>query len=127
MNSTAEDIKDMLESDSELTFELHVGKEPATPIETISIFETMGGLPQLTLNKTEKYEYCGVQIRVRAYTYVTGYDEITRIKDLLHGRAGEIWNGTYYSVIYCSGGPFLLDYDKNQNVRFIINFRVQRR
>jgi len=52
---------------------------------------------------------------------------ITNIKNILHGRANETWNGALYTLIRCSSGPALLDYDKNQRVRFIINFYLQRR
>ncbi|KKL64285.1 hypothetical protein LCGC14_2166530, partial [marine sediment metagenome] len=45
----------------------------------------------------------------------------------LHGKAGETWNATLYTVIYCSSGPALLDWDENNRPRFIINFNLQRR
>jgi len=138
MKSSEEDIKDMLtsyfsESDLDSSFEglngftLSVGKEPDEPIEMISIFETSGGRPQLTFDRSERYEYPSVQIRVRAYNYQEGWRMSSEIKEMLHGRAQETWNDSYYSVIYCLNGPFLLDYDKNQRPRFIVNFNLQRR
>jgi len=39
----------------------------------------------------------------------------------------ETWNGALYTVIYCSNGPALLDWDDSNNARFIINFNIQRR
>ena len=83
--------------------------------------------PQLTLDRNEVYEYPTIQIRVRANEYLEGWDVITNIKNILHGRANETWNGALYTLIRCSSGPALLDYDKNQRVRFIINFYLQRR
>jgi hypothetical protein len=139
MNSAAEDIKDMLEyylgeSGTELElnsdfslFEISVGREPDEPIEMISIFQTVGFPPQLTLNRSEVYESPSVQLRVRAYNYLKGYDQAQVIKDTLHGRANETWNDSEYTLIQCQNGPHLLDFDKNQRPRFIINFNLQRR
>lgn len=141
MKSTAEDIRDIIRyyyddtdsmdsSSSSVVsdlYEISIGKEPATPSNVISIYETPGYPPQLTFNKSEKYEYPSVQIRLRSDFYQNGYEQALRIREILHGRAHETWNGTYYSVIYCVNGPLLFDYDKNQRPRFILNFNVQRR
>jgi hypothetical protein len=134
MNATAVDVKQMIEyyyneSSSLYTPDLYtisIGKEPAEPINTISIFETIG-THQFTFNRCEVYEYPTIQIRVRSTAYLEGWQMISNIKEILHGRARETWNGTLYTLIRCSGGPALLDYDKNQRVRFIINFNLQRR
>ena len=136
MNSCAEDIKDMLvdyfsnvenESSTNLLFDLSVGKEPDEPINMISLFEAPGYPTPLTYNKEERYEYPSVQIRVRAFDYINGYRKAAEVKEALHGRAHETWNDTFYSLIYCVNGPFLLDYDKNQRPRFVLNFNIQRR
>jgi hypothetical protein len=129
MKSVSEDIKLMLETlvqDLDL-FPIGIGKEPEEPIDHITLFETSGYPHQLTFNRAEKYEYPSIQMRIRCYNYVDGYEQGDKIKDTLHGRGGETWNGTYYSLIACVNGPFLLDYDKNQNARFILNFNIQRR
>ena len=131
MNATVVDIKAMLEyykstCDTDL-YPIYIGKEPDTPINTITLFET-GVFPQdLTFDRTEIYEKPSVQIRVRSTGYLEGWAIISQIKDILHGRAGESWNGAVYTLIRCSSGPALLDYDKAQRVRFIINFYIQRK
>ena len=136
MNSCAEDIKAMLEagvsssssSGGEVDFyPIYIGKEPADPTNTITIFETPGYPPQLTMDRTEIYEYPSIQIRIRSISYVAGWAQAELIKNTLHGRANELWDDVYYSVIRCVNGPSLLDYDKQQRVRFIINFDCQRR
>ena len=131
MNIVSEDIKDMLVAEVALglTFatNLFIGEEPITPKNCVTIFDTAGFAPQLTLTKGENYFYPSIQIRVRNTSYVTGWNLISDIKDSLHGRAQETWNDTLYSVIYCSSGPAHLDYDDNGNARFIINFNLQRR
>lgn len=130
MNSSAQDIKDMLEADSSLalTFatDLFVGKEPPEPDNCVTIFDTPGFPPQLTFTKGENYFYPSIQIRVRNRSYQTGWSLIADIRTLLHGRNHEIWNGTIYELINCSSGPALLDWDEKNRVRFIINFNLQR-
>ena len=130
MQCPAEDIKDMLEDESSLglTFatDLFVGREPPEPDDSVTIFDTPGFPPALNLND-QGYEYPSVQIRVRSNDYLTGWNLIHAIQVVLHGKAGETWNATLYTVIYCSSGPALLDWDENNRPRFIINFNLQRR
>lgn len=136
MNATAVDVKAMLEyyaqaedsSSCEIElFPIYIGKEPAEPFDTITIFETSTMPPQLTFDRTERYEYPTIQIRVRANSYLEGWQVISNVKNLLHGRGQIQWGDTFYTLIRCMNGPALLDYDKNQRVRFIINFYLQRR
>lgn len=130
MNAPSEDIKDMLEADSSIALELgtdlFVGKEPATPRNCVTIFDTIGYPPSLGLTD-QGYEYPSIHIRVRNKDYRVGWALIHSIKDSLHGRSHQTWNGALYTVIYCSSGPALLDWDDNGNARFIINFNLQRR
>ena len=136
MNATAVDVKEMLETyvdelDSSSSvptvfYPIFIGKEPATPTNTITIFETMA-FHDLTMNRSEIYELPRIQIRVRSTSYLEGWGVIDTIKNLLHGRANETWNGALYTLIRCYSGPGLLDYDKEQSVRFVVNFEIQRR
>lgn len=131
MNAPSEDIKDMLEAESSslgLTFatNLFIGKEPMLPKNCVTIFDTPGFPSYLGLN-TVGYEYPSIQIRVRNSGYINGWNLANDIKNLLHGKKQETWNGTLYTVIICSSGPALLDWDDNNNARFIINFNLQRR
>ena len=132
MNSPSEDLKDILVADTSLSLvfasDLFIGAEPTIPKNCVTIFDTPGGPPQLTLaGKGENFYYPSVQIRVRNTSYVTGWALIQNIRTSLHGRAQETWNGTLYSAIFCSSGPAMLDWDENSRVRFIINFNIQRR
>ncbi len=133
MNAPSVDIRDMIEaygdsSGFDLTFatDLFIGREPILPKNCVTIFDTFGMAPYLGLTDTG-YEYPSVQIRVRHINYITGWNLINDIKDAFHGRSQEVWNGTLYSVIYCSSGPALLDRDDNDNFIFIVNFNIQRR
>lgn len=139
MNFPSEDIRHMLEAgldDSEssgtglgLVFatNLFINREPAKPINCVTIFDISGFPPYLGLGGETGYEYPSIQIRVRNSTQAAARTLIQGIKDSLHGRHQQRWNGTLYSVISCSSGPALLDWDDNGNPRFIINFNIQRR
>ncbi len=134
MNPPSYDIKDMLESfeDSSglglsLNTDLFIGEEPDKPADCVTIFDTPGGPPYLGLNKTTGYNYPSIQIRVRNTNYLDGWNLINAIKDSLHGRANETWNGTLYTLIQCMGEPAHLDWDSKHRARFICNFNLQRR
>lgn len=129
MNASSEDIKDILVAESALGLEFGVNiflnKEPLKPRDCVTIFDTYNLPPQLNL-VDQGYEYPTIQVRVRNTDRKTGWALIESIKNLLHGYRGT-WNGALYTVIYVSSGPALLDWDENSNVRFIINFNLQRR
>lgn len=132
MNPTSKDIKDMLVAESSLGLayatNLFVGREPIKPNNCVTIFDTFGFAPQLTLEGgNDDYYYPSIQIRVRNTSYSDAWTLINNIRDLLHGLANETWNGTLYTVIYCSSGPAMLDWDESDRVRLIINFNTQRR
>lgn len=143
MNAPSIDVKDILayikpavsssgaenENEFGLTFgtNLFVGREPAKPDETVTIFDAVGWPPQLTFDKDEIYERPVVQIRVRSRSYLAGWNMIEKIMRRLHGATQETWNGTLYSVIRCSRVPMLLDWDENSRVRIITSFELQRR
>lgn len=132
MNAPSEDIKDMLlaESGLNLTFadNLHIGKEPSTPDNTVTIFDTYASTPQLTMEgrANSPYEKLFLQIRVRNRDYSLAYSLINEIYLTLHGRAHETWNGAIYEVITCTS-PMHFDWDDNRRARFIININLQRR
>jgi len=132
MNSPSTDIRDMLVADATLglTFatNLFIGKEPANPENCVTIFDTPGFPPYLGLAGEVGYEYPSIQIRVRNRGYINGWNLIEKIKNSLHGRAQDtLCSPTVYTIIYCSSGPALLDWDDNGNVRLIVNFNLQRR
>ena len=132
MNSCAEDIKDMLVAESSLALtygeDLFIGKEPVSPINCVTVYDTSGFAPQLTLQgRNDNYYYPSVQIRVRNTKYTTGWDVVQDIADALHGRHSETWNGTLYTMIRTSSGPALLDWDERGRVHFVVNFFIQRR
>jgi len=130
MNIPSEDIKDILGASSSLglTFatDLFIGKEPDNPDSCVTLFDTGEFPPQLTSTKGENYYYPTVQIRVRNNVYLTGYNLISDIRDVLHALNHETWNNTIYELIECASGPEFLDWDENDRARFVVNFNIQR-
>jgi hypothetical protein len=134
MNPSSVDIKDLLEAESglDLTFaeNLFIGMEPPEPDNSVTIFDTPGFPPQLTLDSGQAdvpgYFYPSIQIRVRNRNYLDGYHLARNLAVLLHGRGPETWNGTVYTSMVCTGEPALLDWDTNGRSRFVINFNLQR-
>lgn len=135
MNPVSVDMVDYLESygDSSgfslsLAYakNLFIGTEPKDPIDCVTIYDTSGFAPDLNLT-TQGYEKPSIQIRVRNKKYTTAMSLAEEIKNALHGQSQVTLNGTLYSVIYCTSGPALLDYDNNGNARVVINFNLQRR
>lgn len=135
MGPCSRDVVDMLEAfgdssgislDLRFADNLHIGKEPAAPIKCVTIYDTAGYGTDLGLT-TQGYQRPTFQIRVRHPKYESAMNLAEEIRSALHGKSHETWNGTLYTVISCTSGPALLDYDENGNSRVFINFSAQRR
>jgi len=128
MNATSLDIKAMLDADTDIDlsgYPIERGTLRADISNTIAIIDVPGGPSQLTMDK-KQYNFESIQIKVQSEDYDEGWAKANDIKNSLHGRAHETWNGTYYSVITCINGPGF--YERvNQRTIFVINFNVQRR
>lgn len=130
MNPASVDVKDMLvASGLGLVFSknLFVGKEPVSPPDCVTIYDTPSMQPDLTLDKTETYYRSSVQVRVRNTKYLDGMELSRYIMDALHGRAHETWGDSLYTVIRAMGEPAAMAWDDNNRIIFIINFNLQRR
>ena len=131
MNATSEDIKDLLvvESSLGLVYPTNIGiaREESKPDNWVTLFDYGTGPPMLTLDQVTGYNYEYLQIRVRNIDYTIGWALADEIKSFLHGQANVEINGTLYTLIRCTSGPALLDWDKNNRSRIIINFEIQRK
>lgn len=128
MNAPSYDIKDMLEADVTVdttNFPIERGTLNESLANSTAIIDVPGGPPQLTMD-VKKYEFLSVQIKVKSADYDAGWAVANAIKDSLHGRAHETWNGAYYSVITCLNGPGFMEREKQRPI-FVINFSIQRR
>ena len=130
MNAASEDIKDMLVDDSSLglTFatDLFIAKEPTTPDDCVTIYDTPSYPPENTLDNQRIYN-SSVQIRIRDLSYVSGMALARNIMDSLHARAQETWNSSLYTVIDAMGEPAALAWDDNKRIIIVINFNMKRR
>jgi len=130
MNAPSQDIATLLEiSDIGLTLasDLFISREPASPDNCVTLYDTPGSPPVVFMNKNEKYFYPAIQVRIRNNDYRQGYSLGKQIATMLHGEGQTEINDTYYSLIAAQSEPFLLEYDKNNRAIFIINFNLQRR
>ena len=131
MNAASEDIKDMIEAESALALSLgttlFLHREPTTPDDCVTIYDTPSYPPEMAYSKEYTYYHSAVQIRIRNLDSDVGMSLARDIMDALHNRAQETWNAALYTVIQATGEPSLLAWDENGRVIFIINFNIQRR
>lgn len=132
MNTPSKDIKEMIEDMLEDSSGFVVSNYPINRVlfdesktNCSMILDVPGGKPQLTMD-VAKYEFPSIQFKVRSTDYDAGWAFISSVVDLLHGRANETYNGTYYSLIECLNGPGFLERENQRNI-FVANFNVQRR
>lgn len=129
MNPSSVDIKDKLVAESlGLVFatNLFIGKEPASPENCVTIFDTPGRPPEVFFDASYTYNYPSIQIRVRDNNYLDGWELLNNIKGVLHNEGPETWNDTVYTSIVCIQEPALLDWDENDRARFVATFDIQR-
>jgi hypothetical protein len=93
----------------------------------VTIFDTPGDPPDLTFLNDFQYYRPSIQIRVRNNDYMVGWDLINDIKNELHGKYNETWNGTVYTLIQCFLEPTFLDWDNNNRAWFVTTFNLQRK
>ena len=130
MNPSSVDIKDIIVAGGlGLAFAstLFIGKEPVSPDDCVTIFDTPGEPPDTFYSNDAVYNRPSIQIRVRNTSYLSGWAIINNIKVLLHNLAQTTVNGTLYSAVFCSSEPALLDWDANDRARFVTTFDIQRR
>ncbi len=130
MNPPSMDIRDLIAAGGlglVVMTNLFIGQEPDKPANTVTVFDTPGMPPMLSLDRLETYEFPTVQIRIRNTSYAAGYAMAYDIKELLHGLAHVTQGGATYELIKCQQDPFLLDYDESNRPRFVMNLELQRK
>lgn len=128
MNPASVDIKDyLLTTEIDLTFatNLFIGMEPKKPNDCVTIFDTPGFGRDKFYDPTLQYHRPSIQVRVRNKSYTVGWGIINDITEILHNQRMVI-NGMYYSAMFCSMEPSLLDFDENERPRFVATFDLQR-
>lgn len=127
MNSSTEHIKTILLAETSLVFadDLHVGREPSSPNNTVTLFDAPDRGPLVGYDNGVKYYYTAVQIRVRNSRYDDAMKQAWDLVDVLHNRGNETVGDTFVTKIEALDNPFLLDWDENNRARVVINFAVQ--
>ena len=124
LNPPSVDISTMLQSDGVGTIatDLFVGREPDSPDECITIYDTQGegANPKFLLDLPT------IQVRVRSNTYLGAYDKIQSIKDKLLGRPTEVINSTRYVGIWAQTEIAFLQKDESERQLAVINFLINR-
>lgn len=69
-----------------------------------------------------------VQVLVRGdvFGYRAAWTKAAEIRDALHERVNETWNGTRYIQIMCRGDIIDMGYDEKNRPMLSVNFEVQR-
>lgn len=134
MNSIIEDIRLMLEAESSLGLvfndNLFLYREPAKPINSVTLFEAPGMPPVGLLGSNEDskhYERPALQVRIRNVDPQAAFQQGLEISNALHARANEVWGDYYYALIYTTTQPYMLDWTDGSNIRVLLNFNIQRR
>ena len=115
MNSVVEDIRTILEAETELGLtlgqNLFLYREPATPISAVTVLDAPGMPIEGTfqLNSDEKpLEKPSVQIRVRGKDAQSTMLLAHKIVPVLHKAQQKIWGDYYYTFIVAAHTPYLL-------------------
>ena len=131
MNAPSKDISTYLASESSLALEfatdLFIGREPDSPTNCVTVFDTPGRPPLLDMQGDTGYRIPYVQVRVRNTDYATGWDLANDIEAFLHGKGPITISGTVYTLIRCTMETTFLDYDEFDNPRFVATYEIQRR
>lgn len=119
-NNPAIDIRAILVDDDSVTTPIYVGKEPASPDECITIYNTGGDQP----NPKFLLDMATIQVRSRANSYATAYNNLLEVFELLQGRAAVTKNTTRYTGIMASTSILEIGQDDNERYIHVCNFKL---
>jgi hypothetical protein len=100
--------------------DIWLGEMQPTPDDSIGLFETPGGTPELH----DRTDYPSLQVRVRSATYAAGQARIETIYNLLNGLHETDLSGTRYHLIAAKQRPFSLGSVDRERHEFACNFRL---
>lgn len=130
MNSPSVDIGTMLVTDLGLILgsTLFISKTPPSPDKCVTVTDTGGFDPGLTLNRTEVFDSPSVQVLVRGnkQNYLEAYALLESIKRYLHGKSQYTIGLTRYIIILAETDILSLGYDDNSRPLLSCNFLMNR-
>lgn len=130
MNSPSADIGTMLVNDLGLTIGLNlfISKTPTSPDKCITVIDTPGYSPSLTLKRSETFDSPAIQILSRGnkQNYLEAYASLEEIKRYLHGKSQHTIGLTRYIIILAESDILSLGYDDNNRPLLSCNFLMNR-
>ncbi len=126
MLSPSRDVAQLIE-DAALGFgvfgtDLFVSKQPDSPNECITIFDTGGEDPEARY----VYDRPFVQILVRGLSYDAAYLQLTTIRGAVNGQNNITLNGTRYIQILQQSDIIFTGYDDQDRAELTLNFAIHR-
>jgi hypothetical protein len=131
MNASSVDIKDWLVDNSGLGLvfatNLFIAREPTKPDNCVTIYDTPGEPAKPDFEGDSSIYEDSIQVRIRNTSYITAWDLAEEIRDVLSPVSNTEINETTYLSIFHQNGPFVLEWDDNNRVIVIINFKITRK
>lgn len=127
MNSPASDIMQLLSDNAVGTigggsgWSLNVSKEPASPDNTVTLYDTGGFGNDYDANIYQPT----IQVRIRGIGYPTVYAKAEEIEQILIAPTSFTKNSRYVGA-WNAGGVESLGYDDNDRAIIVMNFNLMR-
>lgn len=129
MKPVSEDIKNLLDGESELglTFgtDLFIGRGVEQVKNCVVIYDTTTMPDRLGYDVNDDYSFHAFQILVKNKSYLDGMALAYQIKELLHGIANQTIGDKFYTSIRHQNGPICIEWTENNLAKIIMNFETQ--
>lgn len=100
-----------------------IGREPATPDTTITIYDTGGPGPLLF---DEQYRRPTIQVRVRGTSYPATRDKLDEVAAILNGVINETVGAFHVIGVWMTSDVMDIGRDDNNRIRLTANFEMHR-
>ena len=104
------------------SWSVYVGREPLTPVDVVTVYDT-GGLPDALVDNLQEPT---IQVRVRAADYVQGYAKAQAARRALQAATGVTIEGGQVVQWIGQGNILYIGRDDQDRCLFTDNYRVMR-
>ncbi len=105
-----------------VAWSVYVGREPLTPVDVVTVYDT-GGLPDTLVDDVQEPT---IQVRVRAADYVQGYAKAQAARRALQAATGVTIEGGQVVQWIGQGNINYIGRDDQDRCLFTDNYRVMR-
>ena len=105
-----------------VAWSVYVGREPLTPVDVVTVYDT-GGLPDTLVDDVQEPT---IQVRVRAADYVQGYAKAQAARRALQAAMGVAIEGGQVVQWIGQGNILYIGRDDRDRCLFTDNYRVMR-